>query len=91
MAENKYDNIGRGALFSNKKKTSDSQPDWRGSVMLSRDYAAGEEVKLGGWTKESRVGPIISLKENNWAPPDSGNKNPTPSKRATLEDDDIPY
>ena len=59
-----------GALFINNKKTSDNQPDLRGSVHLDRKLLENlikknttlVEVAIAAWNKESSKGtPYLSL------------------------------
>ncbi len=88
---------GTGVLLSNRYKKG-SGPDWKGEIKLERDYRAGDTVKLAAWTKETSVGALISLKEDNWQPenaadtnqPPRANRNPFPSRRVD-SDDDIPF
>ena len=60
-----------GALWPNKMRTSDSQPNVRGDIKLERSFLkellndTDEElivVSLSGWTKEYKDGKYISLK-----------------------------
>lgn len=47
-----------GALFANDKKTADGQPDYTGSIELSKT----EKLFLAGWNKVGEQGTFISLK-----------------------------
>jgi hypothetical protein len=87
--EYKERNPGTGVLYTNRKKKSAAHPDWVGELKVSRDYVAGETLKISAWTKDTTGGVLISLKEDNWQPPVGGNNNPTPSKRK--DDDEIPF
>jgi hypothetical protein len=90
---------GKGAIFSTEKK-SEKGPDYKGNLILDRDYKAGEEVKLAGWQKTSRRGPMVSLSIDSWKPdPDW---KPDPEKQREREntyrpggmtrfDDDVPF
>ena len=60
-----------GALFPNKNKTSDAQPNVRGNVKIERGLlkelmaeSDGEliEIEISGWTKEFKGGKFLSLK-----------------------------
>jgi len=51
-----YDNTNRGALFKNDRKTTDTQPNYRGSINVN-----GEEFWLSAWLKEGRSGTFMSL------------------------------
>lgn len=81
---------GTGVLLSNKRKQNPNSPDWRGEHKCERAYAAGEVIKFAGWTKETAGGALISMKEDNYVKPESGNANPFPSKRLS-DDDEVPF
>lgn len=53
---------GDGALFGNKDRTKDTQPNATGYVIAHRDIKAGEKLRLAAWTKEGRQGKFQSLK-----------------------------
>ena len=80
---------GTGVLLTNRFKKGQG-PDWRGELKLDRSYAAGETVKLAAWTKETAGGALISLKEDNYVRPETGNDNPFPSKRRD-DDNEVPF
>ncbi len=84
--------MGTGVLLSNRNKKNVSSPDWRGELKVSEHYAPGDTIKLAAWTKDTKGGALISLKEDTWQPTSAqspGNVNPFPSKRK--EDGDIPF
>jgi hypothetical protein len=69
---------GKGVLYTNDKKQPGSKaPDMKGGFTADRDIKQGEWVKLAGWTKQTRVGSLISLAQDNWVP-DPNYKKPTP-------------
>jgi hypothetical protein len=60
-----------GALWSNKKRTADKQPNFQGSIKLERGFLKElmsntdseiVEVALSGWTREYNGDKFISLK-----------------------------
>ena len=62
-----------GALFTNSRKTKDTQPDYRGNLEISKDLLkvmveqakAGEKINMdiAGWKKTSKTGTtFLSLK-----------------------------
>lgn len=62
-----------GALFTNARKTKDTQPDYRGNLEISKDLLkvlieqakAGEKINMdiAGWKKTSKTGTtFLSLK-----------------------------
>ncbi|MEI8296258.1 MAG: hypothetical protein WCG04_07050, partial [Alphaproteobacteria bacterium] len=79
--------MGKGVLFMNEKRTSDKSPDWKGTILLSEDYKAGQVVKLAGWTKNTPKGQLISLSEDNWKPP-TQNAGTYPRE---VNDNDVPF
>ena len=92
------DQPGKGVLFSEEKR-GEKSPDFKGKLILDRDYKAGEEVKMAGWQKSSRRGPLISLSIDSWKP--DPNYKPDPNKPprennyrpggSTRFDDDVPF
>jgi len=79
---------GWGSLLTNNDKKSDKAPDLTGVLKLERAYAAGEEIKIGGWTKHTPKGVIIRLKENNWKP-DGAKTYPVETNRR--DDNEVPF
>jgi hypothetical protein len=92
------DQPGKGVLFSEEKR-GEKSPDFKGKLILDRDYKAGEELKMAGWQKSSRRGPLISLSIDSWKP--DPNYKPDPNKPPrentyrpggmTRFDDDVPF
>lgn len=68
MANGHIPQLGKGVLFQNDKKTSEKSPDYKGTLLLSRDYKAGQTLKISGWYKKTPQGHLISLSEDNWVP-----------------------
>ena len=62
---------GTGSLFPNQFKNKENHPDYTGKIVLSKDYKAGEEVKIAGWKKTSINGVFLSLSENTYEPENS--------------------
>ena len=91
---------GKGVLFQNDKKAPGTkQPDYKGVITLDRDCKAGEEVKIAGWKKATRVGELISLAQDNFVPDPNWQANrppPEPQMRKPREhnpfkDDEVPF
>jgi hypothetical protein len=76
---------GKGVLFVNDKKSHPKAPDWKGTLMLSQDYKAGEIVKIGAWAFKTPKGTLLSLNEDTWKP-DGVQQYPKP-----LNDDEVPF
>ena len=87
MANGHIAQMGKGVLFQNEKK-HDKSPDWKGTLLLSEDYNAGQTLKIAGWTKQTPKGSLISLSEDNWKP-DNGGTYPKEVNR--VKDSDVPF
>ena len=75
-----YDNTNSGALFKNKDKTNDNQPDYKGKLNV-----AGDDYWLSAWIKKSKDGkPYMSVAATLAEKRDGG-------KSAAKADDDIPF
>ena len=48
---------GSGSLFPNTYKEKDTQPDYKGDIMLN-----GELMSIAGWSKPGKNGEFISVK-----------------------------
>ena len=79
--------MGKGVLFNNYPKTHEKAPDWKGTLLLSEDYKAGQTLKIAGWTKNTPKGQLISLSEDTWKP-----KNPQQyPKEVNANDGEVPF
>jgi len=54
-----YDNTNRGVLFKNDKKTTDTQPVYKGSINVD-----GQEYWLSAWIKQGQRGSFMTLAVN---------------------------
>lgn len=84
-----------GALFPNKNKTSDAQPNVRGNVKIERGLlkelmadSDGEliELEISGWTKQFKDGKFLSLKVSK-----PYKKNAAPRQQQEDDDGDVPF
>ena len=89
MANGHIAQMGKGVLFQNEKKTNERSPDWKGTLLLSEDYKAGQTLKIAGWTKQTPKGSLISLSEDNWKP-DAGGTYPKEVNRR-VDDGEVPF
>ena len=79
--------MGKGVLFNNSPKTHEKAPDWKGTLLLSEDYKAGQTLKIAGWTKNTPKGQLISLSEDTWKP-----QNPQQYPReVNANDGEVPF
>jgi len=86
MASNYKQREGSGVLFINSDKKHEKAPDYKGTLLLDRDYAKGSEVKISGWRKATAKNHLISLNIDNY----SANKDkqwPKPVR----DDEDVPF
>jgi fatty-acyl-CoA synthase len=54
--------MGKGVLFGNADKKHEKAPDWKGTLLLSEDYKAGQTLKIAGWTKNTPKGQLNTPK-----------------------------
>ena len=88
MANGHIAQMGKGVLFQNEKKTNERSPDWKGTLLLSEDYKAGQTLKIAGWTKQTPKGSLISLSEDNWKPQNPG---VYPRELNRVDDGEVPF
>lgn len=74
---------GQGVLFINIKKQG-AQPDYQGTLTLDQDYRAGEQIKISGWKKDTKLNHLISLSVNNY-------KRDMEDKPAVKDDNEVPF
>lgn len=56
---------GTGVFFVNEK-TSERQPDYKGTFTVDRDYKKGEQIKFSAWKKPTPRNHLISFVVNNY-------------------------
>lgn len=85
-----YDNKNRGALFKNKRKKTQKQPDYTGNLNVE-----GEEYWVAAWLKKSKKGEtFMSLSIQS---KEEENSSQEPERKAEdhpqtpPDDDDIPF
>lgn len=77
---------GSGVLFFNDDKRSEKAPDYKGKLILDRDYTKGSEVKISGWRKKTPKNHLVSLAVDNYS------ANPDKQWPKTVNDDEtIPF
>jgi hypothetical protein len=82
-----YDNELSGALFTNFKKETDSQPDYRGSCTIN-----GIEYWISGWIKKPKAGGKNFLSLSFQIKPDIVARADAPAKFVpSIGDDLIPF
>ena len=88
MANGHIAQMGKGVLFGNADKKHEKAPDWKGTMLLSEDYKAGQTLKIAGWTKNTPKGQLISLSEDNWKPQNTG---VYPKEVNRSNDNEVPF
>ncbi|CAB4127610.1 hypothetical protein UFOVP95_36 [uncultured Caudovirales phage] len=58
---------GSGVLFFNEDKRNEKAPDYKGKLILDRDYTKGSEVKISGWRKKTPKNHLVSLAVDNYS------------------------
>ena len=92
MANVHIPQLGKGVLFQNEKKTSEKSPDYKGTLLLSKDYKAGQTLKISGWLKTTPQGHLVSLSEDNWVPkPQDGSPAPSYPRELNKDGGDVPW
>lgn len=86
MADSNFDPEGRGALFVNKKKTTDKQPDRVGDAQLD-----GRKIRISGWLKKTKAGDTFLSLSVKWDDQDQeqGSRRQPPPEHPANED--IPF
>ena len=74
-----------GAIFKNDKKTSESQPDYKGKVNVN-----GADMEVALWVKESKAGMkyFSATFQEPYVKPAVLS---APAEPFTLEEDDLPF
>ena len=75
-----------GALFKNKRKTTDRHPDYTGSALIN-----GKEYQISSWLNTSKSGEKYMSLTFQERPTDQGNS--SPSNTTSFDDfsDDVPF
>lgn len=80
-----------GAMFPNKRKTTDSQPDFTGNAVIG-----GKPYRISGWKNSSKSGTnYLSLRiqddDGNYGPSSNSSNKPRASSDFDDFDEDIPF
>lgn len=85
--ENKYDNVNRGVLFRDEKRTNERAPEYTGTINV-----AGKDFRLSAWVKESKAGKkFLSLAVSIPQAPKKEEAPVEPLETTLLEGEEIPF
>lgn len=76
--ENKFDNTNRGAIWGNNKKTSDTHPDWTGSLDVD-----GKQYWVSAWKRKEGASPSSPVLSFSVKAKDQPSENVTPAPEPT--------
>lgn len=76
---------GQGVLLVNSNKSQERQPDYKGEIILDKDYGAGSVIGIAGWRKTTKMNHLISLSIDKKQ--DSGQQWPKPVE----DDNSVPF
>ena len=65
MADDYRNRPGQGVLFTNKTKSSERAPDFKGTIHIPEGTVVGQHVKIAGWKRQTAHGDLISLQIDN--------------------------
>jgi hypothetical protein len=88
MATSHIARMGSGVLYTNHERTHPKAPQFKGTLMLSKDYKAGENVKISAWLYKTPKGELVSLNEDTWKPPADGTY---PREVNKQDDNEVPF
>ncbi len=81
-----YDNTNTGAIFKNKKKSSDKHPDRTGSINVE-----GQDYWISGWVKEKDGEQYLSLAITKKEKQSAKVEKAVPAKAPVDFDEDLPF
>jgi len=88
MATGHIERMGSGVLYTNEKRSSDKAPQFKGHIMISQDYKAGDKIKISAWLYNTPKGQLVSLSEDTWKPDGAQSY---PREVNALKDDEVPF
>jgi hypothetical protein len=96
MAYNDAFNVpdGRAYIFQNNK-LKDTHPDFRGQMVLTKDYKAGEVIKLAIWNKTTKTSGkpwlLVSEETDAWKAQNSISPKDRMREVSNIDDSDVPF
>jgi len=84
---------GKAYCFQVKERKSEYAPEFKGNMVLTRDYKAGETIKLAVWAQTTKTGkPWIKIAEETdaWKNQD-GRPTQYPKEVNNIDDNEVPF
>ena len=91
MAEYKNDfkvPDGKAYCFQVRERKSEFAPEFKGKMVLTQDYKAGDSIRIAVWSQKTKSGnPWIKLAEET----DSWKNQQYPKEVSNINEDDVPF
>lgn len=88
MTTQHRDKPGSGVLYTNENKNGNPKaPHFKGHILLSRDYKAGDKIFISSWSYQTGKGQLLSLAEDTYA----ANQQTQYPKEVNRRDDEVPF
>ena len=81
-----FDNTNRGSIWKNEKKTTETHPDFTGSINVE-----GKEFWVSGWKRKADASPKAPALSFSVQPKEPMANTATEATTAGFEDDTIPF
>lgn len=83
---------GKAYCFQVKERKSTYAPEFKGTMVLTKNYQAGETIKLAVWSQMTKTGkPWIKIAEETDAWKNQDGRPTQYPKEVNVEDGDVPF